>query len=367
MKEIDKIFFELIRVAIGNLDCLSRLPSDKEWKVLYSMAAKQSLVGVCFAALQKLGANADDGYIQIGISEMQYLTWMGMTAMIQKKNHTVDVQCVALQKQLSANGLRSCVLKGQGIGLLYPEHLRGLRQSGDIDIWIKGDRDKVLDYFKRQGAKVSYTSIKHAQVELFEDTECEVHSRPSWFYNPIHDRRWMKWVKEVETEQFCFEINGVIAPTLKFNIVFLLIHIYRHLFEEGIGLRQIMDYYMTLQKVPLGMMYSDVVEILKRLGLIKFAGALMFVMSEVFDLDKKRMICPPNDKDGKFLLSEIMQGGNFGKYDERNGERRKNRIARGIATMKRNMRYISAYPSEILWAPVWKIWHWCWRKKHRYI
>lgn len=367
MKEIETLFFELIRVAIGAADSLSHTPSNKEWKALYGMVQKQSLVGVCFAGLRRLGADANEGCARIGISEMLYLTWMGMAAKIQQKSQIVDEQCVALQKRLSADGLRSSILKGQGVGQLYAEHLLGLRQSGDIDIWIEGDRDDVLDYFKKQGIKVSYTSIKHAQVEVFEDTECEVHSRPSWFYNPIHDRRWMKWVKKVENEQFIFNENGIVAPTLSFNLVFLMIHIYRHLFEEGIGLRQIMDYYMTLRRVPAVIMYNDAIEIIKRLGLMKFAGALMYVMSEVFGLDKQQMICPPNEEEGKFLLNEIMQGGNFGKYDERNGERKKNRIARGFATMKRNMRYISSYPSEILWAPVWKMWHWCWRKKHGYI
>ena len=100
---------------------------------------------------------------------------------------------------------------------------------------------------------------------------------------------------------------------------------------------------------------------------MRFAGVLMFVLKKVFGLGEQYMICNPNEKDGRFLLDEIMQGGNFGKYDERNGERKKNRIARGFATMKRNMRYISSYSSEILWAPIWKMWHWCWRKKHGYI
>lgn len=363
----ETLFFELIRVAIGTQESLSRLPSAREWGELYKAAKKQSLVGVCFAALQRLGADADEGFARIGMSKMQYFTWMGMTAKIQQKNEVVNRQCIALQKRLAADGLRSSILKGQGVGQQYVEHLRGLRQSGDIDIWIQGDRDKALDYFRRQGMKVSYTSIKHAQVEVFEDTECEVHSRPSWFYSPIQDRIWMKWVKDVENKQFSFEENGIVAPTMSFNLVFLLIHIYRHLFEEGIGLRQIMDYYMMLSKVPARIMYNDAVEIIKRLGLMKFAGALMYVMSEVFGLGKQQMICPPNEKDGKFLLEEIMRGGNFGKYDERNGVRKNNRIARGFATMKRNMRYISAYPSEILWAPIWKMWHWCWRKKHGYI
>lgn len=377
MGHIEILFYELIRVSIGNQDYLSRRPSNSEWKALYNMAKKQSLVGVCFAALQRLGADADEGFERIGMSDSLYFDWMSMAATIQKRNEIVNRQCAELQTKLKADELRSCILKGQSVAQLYAEHLHGLRQSGDIDIWIEGDRDKALNYFKKLGAKVSFTSIKHAQVEVYEDTDVEVHSRPSWFYSPIHDRRWMKWVKKVKNEQFNYDVNGIIAPTIEFNLVFLLIHIYRHLFEEGIGLRQIMDYFfvLTTRKNYNTLTSSakhlsnneELSKILSSLGLMKFAGSLMFVMSEVFGLDKQLMICPPNEKDGRLLLEDIMIGGNFGKYDERNGKRKANRIARGFATMKRNMRYISAYPSEILWAPAWKMWHWCWRKKHGYI
>ena len=118
---MNDLFFELIRVAIGTQERLSRLPKACEWGELYKMTKKQSLVGVCFAGLQQLGADADEGFARIGMSEMLYLTWMGMTAKIQQKNQTVDEQCVALQKRLSAEGIGSCVLKEQGVGQLYAE------------------------------------------------------------------------------------------------------------------------------------------------------------------------------------------------------------------------------------------------------
>lgn len=54
MNDINKLFFELIRVTIGNQVCLSHTPSADEWCDLYAMAKKQSLVGVCFAGVQKL-------------------------------------------------------------------------------------------------------------------------------------------------------------------------------------------------------------------------------------------------------------------------------------------------------------------------
>ena len=83
---MNSLFYQLIRVAIGTQDSLSHTPSNKEWKALYDIAKKQSLVGVCFAALQRLGADANEGLARIGMSEMLYLTWMGTTAKIQQKN-----------------------------------------------------------------------------------------------------------------------------------------------------------------------------------------------------------------------------------------------------------------------------------------
>lgn len=52
---IEKIFFELLQVAVGTRDELSRMLSAKDWDELYEIAKKQSLVGVCFAGVRRLG------------------------------------------------------------------------------------------------------------------------------------------------------------------------------------------------------------------------------------------------------------------------------------------------------------------------
>ena len=167
------LFRELIQVSIGNRVCLYRTPSAAEWGELYAMAKKQSLVGVCFAGVHKLQLQ------QQCPEEMLYLTWMGMAAKIQQRNEVVNRQCAELQAKLSADGFRSCILKGQGVAQVYPESLRGLRQSGDIDIWIEGDKDAALDWARKQGASIGSIDMVHAHADLFSDTEVEIHSQPS--------------------------------------------------------------------------------------------------------------------------------------------------------------------------------------------
>ena len=151
---LNNLFFELIQVALDVRICLSRTPNDTEWKALYDMAKKQSMVGVCFAGVQRLPEDERP-------PEKLYLTWMGMAAKIQQRNEVVNRQCVELQAQLSADGLRSCILKGQGVAGIYTStgsaqvgSLSLLRQSGDIDVWIEGGVKAVVGLAKKLGRRL---------------------------------------------------------------------------------------------------------------------------------------------------------------------------------------------------------------------
>lgn len=104
---------------------------------------------------------------------------------------------------------------------------------------------------------------------------------------------------------------------MEFNLIFQLTHIYAHLMNEGIGLRQLLDYYFVLLHADI----KNVVELqrnLKHIGLWKFAGAIMYIMQEVFGLPASRLVVPPNEKYGKFVQNQVLEAGNFGKHDERN-------------------------------------------------
>ena len=366
---IEQLFFELIRVAIGTQESLSRLPSACEWGELYKMAKKQSLVGVCFAGLQRLGADADEGFARIGISEMQYLTWMGMTAKIQQKNQTVDEQCAELQAKLSADGLRSCILKGQGVGQLYAEHLRGLRQSGDIDIYVDCGMEKALAYAREKFGDVEYDYI-NAHVHCCEDTEVELHWRAQALTNVFANRRLQKWLKSSKVQSSILGgrvtlANGeeLVVPSAEFNAFYILLHCYHHMFESGLGLRQLMDYYFVLRTSYDN--HNDdenIVALFEEFGMKKFASGVMWIMKGVFGIPEEMMLCEASEKEGRFLLEEVMQNGNFGHHDKRIKKVGSGKMSELWRNVQHNWHLASHYPAELLWQPVWLVYHFCWKR-----
>lgn len=351
-----KLFIELIQISIGSRVGLSRTPSESEWGKLYDMVKKQSLVGVCFAGVQRLQLQGQCP------PDMLYLTWMGMAAMIQQRSHTINEQCVALQKRLSADGFRSCILKGQSVATLYGEELHGFRQSGDIDIWIDGSREEILDYVNKVSPTPKVRWL-HTKLNVFEDTEVEAHFLPTYMECPWYDKALQKFINS-ESEN-CFS-QGI--GTTRFNQVFLLAHAFRHLFGEGVGLRQMMDYYFLLRShKPTEHDKSEYQQQVKSCGMLRFAESVMWLMHEVFGLENSYLLCECNESDGMFLLNEIMMAGNFGHGDERlKHDTKESVFARFIRLSAYNLRVFRFSPWIVIWSPIWRIKHWVWRKNKGY-
>lgn len=382
-EDINHLFFELIQVGLGSRKRLSENVTEEEWFQLLEIAKKQSLIGIGFAGVQRLGAEAAKDlqkdsdqevrpYDVLGMSKNLYISWMGIVSKIQRRHEVMNRRCERIQKEFAAAGFHCCVLKGQGTAQLYDEPLRNLRQCGDIDVWVwpKGDwtlthdqrTRQILDYM-RSICECRHTTYHNTSVNVFSDVEVEVHYTPSWLYSPIENRRLQRWFAQIAPREMEREFSS-----LEFNLVYILLHIYRHLFGEGIGLRQVLDYYFVLQAAAHSgrqrELLSDTMQTLHRLGGSKFASALMFVMQETFGLKEEDMLTAPDPKEGAFLLNEMLLAGNFGKYDKRlEGKHSGGLFAKFSMHVMRNIKFLSHYPNEVIWCPFWKIWHQLWLKR----
>ena len=413
MKKQLQIFFDFLRFCIGSDFEIPSSLKEADWKELYAIAKKQCLVGILFDGIKKLPAE------HVGMEKELLLHWMAESQMLEKANVRLNDAAIQVSEWFRKKGFRTCILKGQGNALLYPNGL--LRTPGDIDIWVEGGDKRVIS-FVRSISPHEKACYHHIEFPSYKGVEVEVHYRPSFLLCFRHNRKLQEYYERVKVEQFSHRVmlgeQGEIAiPTVEFNLIFQLTHIYAHLMNEGIGLRQLLDYYFVLcdfykvndiskitpslftlkegstshpdplssgarektalrcseplrykdggpSKVSPGCAGWDRLEMvqkeLRELGLWKFAGAIMYIMREVFGMPASRLIVPPNEKYGKFVLNEVLEAGNFGKHDERNRFGR-SKLGHNLQRVYRDIRLMRCFPAEALSEPFFRVWHFFWR------
>lgn len=336
------LFFELLQVALGTRDKLSRVSSDVQWKNLLEESFRQAITGVMLCGIDKLPKEQKPSIDLL-------LEWIGETQIIEETAKLHQQRTRELSAMFHAVGFRSCVLKGMAIARYYPQPLR--RQCGDIDLWTFGRRRDVMLWLRSQ-YEIGHLVWHNVGVKVFEDVPVEVHFHPAWVYNPFRNYRLQYWFKKM-AERKCEE-DGLNVMSVEFDAVFSLVHTYRHFLVEGVGLRHIVDYFYILERLHTeNTEITEILTTLRRFGMMKFAGAMMYVMKRACGAHNDILLCKPNEKEGKFLLEEIMAAGNFGH--DRIGAELKTNSLRRYAVM------IMHYPGDVVWMIPWKIWHKCWR------
>ena len=363
------IYFDFLKYCLGNEVDMNAVVAKMDWRQLYAFAKKQALVGFCFQGIERLGNEYPEELGKNPIGQDLLMEWMGKAQQIRRRNMKVNVVASKLYAQLRKDGLRCCVLKGQGNALMYPEPYS--RTPGDIDVWVNAERAALTEYAKEHFALGDDIRYHHLETSM-DGVPVELHFMPCVMNNPMYNARLQKWFKRNADLQCSNAVNlpddaGEIAvPTTAFNIIYQLCHLYHHFFDEGIGMRQIIDYYFVVNN-----WYTDHTELtdlaalqreLKHLGLFKFAGAVMYVLHEVLGLSDDKLIVPMDEKRGRLLLSEILNGGNFGKHFVKYGHFTQQGMAKKyFLKIWRNMHFVRYYPAEALSEPVFRTWHFLWR------
>ena len=319
------------------------------------MARQQTLVGVLNDGIHRLPEKQ--------LPPAKYLEeWDVQTAKIGRIYATHEEHVKELEDLLSRLGLHGCILKGTGLAHLYPVPER--RMCGDIDVWVKGTHDSILEAFDNANLPIYDIIYQECKVGIFLDTEVEVHFHPSKMYNPVLNSRLQKF----------FEKNSPIRedvtltyPNARFNAIFCMAHMFRHYLEGGIGMRQMMDYYYVLRELAF-VERSLVMKQLKHLGMKRFTASVMAVMKYCFGMEDEYLLCQPDKKHGKKLANDIIAMGNFGVLDKRNyshdGESIWARFRRKNRRVFSNLRY---YPREVFWSPFARVSQYVWRLAKGYL
>ncbi len=353
------LFFELLQLALGTRQHLSFVPSKEQWAEAFAMANKQAVVGICFKGVQEAGES--DAASVVNLPKALKMQWLALTANIQQRNEVMNQHCAELHRRIKADGYESCVLKGQAAARLYArkgESLAGLRQSGDIDMWLLADANTAIQWARDTGA-MYYYDYHHADLHLFSDAEIELHYRPSISRNLWRNHRLQRWFNTEGKKHIVYDPTlGFNVPDSVFALVLTLNHNLWHLLYEGVGLRQMMDLYFVAKA-----MHSthETTRLIRYFGLHRFAAASAWVLWHLFDNNSPQsfLVSPesplptPNERTGRFLLAEIMQAGNFGHGDDRlAGFVKGNRIVLMCSWMRHTLRLVRYYPVDVLWTPI---------------
>ena len=445
-------FFAFLKYCLGYKETMSRVIAGMNWHELYSFASKQALLGLCFEGIERLGKEYPEELKRNPIGRELLMTWMGKAQQIRRQNMKVNAVAGKLFAMLREDGMRCCVLKGQGNALMYPNPYS--RTPGDIDVWIDASRERIMEYAQKKFELGDDIRLQHLETSL-DGVPVELHFFPCSMNNPIYHARLQKWFRRNADLQ-CSHIvslpdgaGDIAIPTSPFNVVYQLCHLYHHFFDEGIGMKQIIDYFLvvndfsknvflnnnlsnpsvslskgssTSHPSPLSSEERDVTALrcseplrskvggpskvspdcagwdrrdaiedtssasgsstavtssastalvvvqreLKYLGLWKFARAVMYVLKEVLGLSEEKMIVPVDEKRGRLLLAEILDGGNFGKhFTKYAGFTHQSMGKKYFLKIWRNMHFVRYYPAEALSEPIFRTWHFFWRLKHR--
>ncbi len=442
--------FLFLNYCLGKKVDMSMVVAKIDWRQLYNFASRQALLGFCFDGIERLTKEFSEELKQNPMGRDLLMNWMGKAQQIRRQNMKVNAVAGKLYSKFREDGLRCCILKGQGNALMYPNPYS--RNPGDIDVWIDASRERIMEYAQKKFELGDDIRLQHLETSL-DGVPVELHFFPCSMNNPIFHARLQKWFKRNADLQ-CSHIVGlpdgagdIAIPTTAFNVIYQLTHLYHHFFDEGIGMRQIIDYFLvvcdfykvyqnsskitpslftlkegsTSHPDPLTLRgeggnrptrcseplrskdggpskvspdcagwdrltiegdnsagsttavtsYAstalDVVQReLKYLGLWKFAGAVMYVLHEVLGLPEEKMIAPMDEKRGKLLLAEILNGGNFGKHFTKYGHFTQQGMAKKyFLKIWRNMHFVRYYPAEALSEPIFRTWHFFWRMKNK--
>ena len=361
--------FLFLNYCLGKKVDMSMVVAKIDWRQLYTFASRQAILGFCFDGIERLTKEFSEELKQNPMGRDLLMTWMGAAQQIRRQNMKVNAVAGKLFSMLREDDFRCCILKGQGNALMYPNPYS--RNPGDIDIWVNASREDITEYAKTHFEIGDDIRFHHLETTM-DGVPVELHFFPCSMNNPIYNARLQKWFKRNADLQCSNVVSlpdgiGEIAiPTTAFNVIYQLTHLYHHFFDEGIGMRQIIDYYYVVNNDELLAIKDTLQKELKHLGLWKFARAVMYVLHETLGISEEKMIAPMDEKRGKLLLSEILNGGNFGQHFTKYEHFTKQGMAKKyFLKIWRNMHFVRYYPAEALSEPIFRTWHFFWRIKNK--
>ena len=307
-------FLELYRAGLWNSEVDDRLFQHTNWEHVMSLAQQQTMTGVVGEKVMGLPESC--------VPTEWRMRLLASIVKIEEANRKMNDFLPVLFRRLHKKGWNVWLLKGQGVGLCYPEPLR--RQSGDIDVFFTNQQEyrDACQFFKKHLSEgdVRAESDKTMDFEfVVGPLYVELHGQILTEVNRTCHKNFGSWLHRVSNEEgmTVSEWENVVLPPCGFDAIFIFLHTVRHYFGGGIGLRQVSDWmrylYTYHEQLDMDVLAQDI----SYLGLEKIwkvfgcmAVDYLGCPESMMPLYEKRY-----HKEATAVLRYILNSGNFGYYD----------------------------------------------------
>ncbi len=261
-KEVDATYFSDIAHA--------------QWKELMELAACQGVFALAYDGLTGLPT-------AIRPPKALLIQWAMGTKQIENRYLHQIKSLKSLTGLYCKNGIKTLLLKGIGLSLLYPvpEH----RESGDLDLFLFGDYVKGNNLIEEKGIAVDFHSYVHSHF-TYEGTMVENHYS---FLNIERD----KWDSDLDMlllqmlSQDVLQLKeelGVHIPSRSFNLLFVHLHSTKHFIKSDFVLRQLCDWALLIRQCTEIEEIETFNEIVRKFDLHRFADAFNTLASALLGL-----------------------------------------------------------------------------------
>lgn len=249
---MEKEFFALLRIGLGNKTAEEENLSDfimmsaSQWERIGELAQEQGVLGVMLDGIHRLDMTGYGATREL--SKEQKLEWIGNVVNGYEARNQHQMQVINdLQKRWAESGLKMMVMKGQAMGTYYPNSKH--RAPGDIDCYLFDGYAKGNETAKVWADKVDEGWYKHSVIsykgETIENHQYFVHTREGKNSKRLNQHL----VDTLKVDAFdSIPGTDVLLPPVMFNAVFLTYHALAHFLEEGLRLKQILDWAMFIKR-----------------------------------------------------------------------------------------------------------------------
>lgn len=341
---MNQAFLDFVRYSIHPEIEVPKKACSIDWNEFMAFCNRQGVMGIVFEGMDSS---------KLKIPSTIIFNWLGYVEQIKQQSKVVNERIKDLSHVFEEKGIRSCILKGQANGLMYPKS--ELRSPGDIDIWLDASDKEIISMIRKVCPNAHY-SLHHIKFDIYKDVSVEVHYSPSHLNNWITDKKLQKYINSQKDRQFSNKVGfygtDICVLTDEFNAVYQMLHLYGHFFSTRNNLKQLIDYYYLLKQGFDDKTKKAIVSRFAEFDLLNYAGGVMWVLQNILGMDTQYLLVEPKEKYGGLILSEMLTYGKQQKVSFIKGQ---------ISRLKNNLVLLRYFPTEVVVFPFYLLWHQIWK------